>query len=92
MAAERPMVLAKPVKPWERAVIAIASFLLFGIIGSIAAFFWGSVPLLPLSAFLQTLLLWALPPAFLAMVLALVWPRVMLCIVYPFSWISLDAN
>ena len=74
-----------PPKWWERVLALIASVVVFAIIGLVARFFSGPVPLLPLEDLLRTVALWSGTFAMTAAVLALLFPKTMLCVVYPFS-------
>jgi hypothetical protein len=68
-----------------RLLAAVASAVVFGILGLIARFVWAPLPLLPLSELFQTVLLWSGSGVLAGVVLGLVFPKTMLCIAYPFS-------
>jgi len=76
---------AAPAAWWERVLAAMASAVVFAILGLVLRFIWAPLPLLPLSELFQTILLWSGSSALVGIVLALLFPKTMLCIVYPFS-------
>ena len=76
---------AAPAKWWERLLAVAASAVVFAILGLVARLFWAPLPLLPLDQLLLTVLLWSGGGALVGVVLAILFPRTMLCVVYPFS-------
>ena len=87
--------LRAPAKWWERAVAVIASVVVFAILWLIARFFAGPLPLLPIRDLLLTVGLWSGTFALVAAVLAALFPKMMLCVVYPFSTlldVEIDAS
>jgi hypothetical protein len=76
---------AAPARWWERALAAVASAVVFAILGLVARLFWAPLPLLPLDQLLLTVLLWSGGGALAGVVLAILFPKTMLCVVYPFS-------
>lgn len=77
--------LAAPARWWERLIAAVASAVVFAILGLIVRIIAAPLPLLPLDQLFQTILLWSGGGALAGTVLALLFPKTMLCIVYPFS-------
>jgi len=71
---------------------ALASAVVFAILGLIARLFSGPLPLLPLDTLLQTVLLWSGLAALGGIVLGATFPKVMLCAVYPFSLITIEPD
>ena len=65
--------------------MVVATVFHFGLIASVVALFWGSLTIWPLENLLLGLAKWVLPAAVVGGVLAFFFPKVMLCIVYPFS-------
>ena len=76
---------AAPAKWWERVLAAAASAVVFAILGLVVRLFVAPLPLLPLDQLLQTILLWSGGGALAGVVLAILFPKTMLCVVYPFS-------
>jgi hypothetical protein len=76
---------AAPVAWWERLLAAVASAVVLAVVGLVARLFWAPLSLLPLSELFQTILLWSGSGVLAGVVLGLVFPKTMLCIVYPFS-------
>jgi hypothetical protein len=76
---------AAPAAWWERLLAAVASAVVFAILGLVVRLAVAPLPLLPLSELLQTVLLWSGSGALTGVVLGLVFPKTMLCIAYPFS-------
>jgi hypothetical protein len=83
--------LAAPARWWERLLAAVASAVVFAILGLVARLIVAPLPLLPLDQLLQTIVLWSGGGALIGVLLALLFPKAMLCIVYPFSSL-LDAE
>ena len=81
-----------PAKWWERALAVIASVVVFAIIGLVARLISGPLPLLPLDDLLRTVALWSGTFAVAAAVLAALFPKPMLCVVYPFSLLEVQAD
>lgn len=81
-----------PPKWWERLLAAVASGVVFVIVGIIVRLFAAPLSLLPLEALLQSLALSAGLPGLVGVFLGGLFPKIMLCIVYPFSLISLDVD
>jgi hypothetical protein len=76
---------AAPARWWERLLAVVASTVVFAILGLVARLIVAPLPLLPLNELLQTILLWSGSGASAGVLLALMFPKTMLCIVYPFS-------
>ena len=76
---------AAPAKWWERVLAAVASAIVFAILGLVVRLVVAPLPLLPLDQLLQTILLWSGGGAVTGVVLAILFPKTMLCVVYPFS-------
>lgn len=76
---------ASPARWWERALAALASAVVGAILGLVARLFWAPLPLLPLNELFQTILLWSGGGALTGVLLGILFPKTMLCIVYPFS-------
>ena len=76
---------ASPARWWERLLAAVASAVVFALLGLVARFIWAPLPLLPLDQLLQTILLWSGGGALAGGLLGLLFPKTMLCIAYPFS-------
>jgi hypothetical protein len=76
---------AAPAAWWERVLAAVASAVVFALLGLVLRLIWAPLPLLPLSELFQTILIWSGSSALAGIVLALLFPKTMLCIVYPFS-------
>src|SRR5262245_6625626 len=77
--------LAAPAKWWERLLAAVASAVVFAILGLVARLIVAPLPLLPLDQLLRTILLWSGGSALAGVLLGLLLPKTMLCITYPFS-------
>jgi len=82
---------SKPLKWWEHTIVVVATAIYFGIIASIVGLIWGGVPIFPLDALLLGLAMWGLPAAAVGALLAYFFPKVMLCIIYPFSLIGIGS-
>jgi hypothetical protein len=74
-----------PARWWERLLAAVASLVVFAVLGLVARLFWAPLPLFPLDQLLLTVLLWSGGGALCGVVLAILFPKTMLCVVYPFS-------
>ena len=81
-----------PAKWWERVLAVVASVLVFAIVGFVVRLISGPLPLLPIGDFLRTVALWSGSFAGVAALLAILFPKLMLCIVYPFSLLEVDSN
>ena len=81
-----------PARWWERALAIAASAIVFAILGLVARLIAGPVPLLPISDLLQTVAPWSGSFAMVAAVLAAVFPKPMLCVVYPFSLLQVEVD
>jgi hypothetical protein len=84
--------LRTPAKWWERALAVFASMVVFAIVGLVARFVAGPLPLLPIVDLLRTVALWSGGFALVAAVLAVLFPKLMLCVVYPFSLLEVEVN
>jgi hypothetical protein len=81
----------KPLKWWEHTIVCVATIIYFGIIGTIVGLLWGGVPIYPLHDLLLGLAKWGVPAAAVGGLLAYFFPKVMLCIIYPFSLIGVGS-
>lgn len=81
-----------PAKWWERVLAAVSSLIVVAIVGLVLRVFVAPLPLLPLETLFQTLLLWSVIPGVVGAILGVFFPKTMLCAVYPFSLISVDAD
>jgi hypothetical protein len=81
-----------PAKSWERVLALIAAVVVFAIIGLIVRLVSGPLPLLPLADLLRTVALWSGTFAIVGAVLALLFPKPMLCAVYPFSLLEVEID
>ena len=84
--------LRAPAKWWERALAVIASVMVFAIVGLVARFISGPLPLLPIGDLLRTVAVWSGSFAATAAVLAVLFPKPMLCAVYPFSLLEVEVD
>ena len=78
---------ATPAAWWERLLAAVASAIVLAILGLVIRLIAAPLPLLPLSELFQTVLLWLGSGALAGVLLGLVFPKSMLCIAYPFSFL-----
>ena len=78
----------KPLKLWERVLLCIAAFVYFGVIASVVGLLFGGVPILPINDLFLGLAKWGMPAALIGSVLAYLFPKAMLCIIYPLSMFS----
>ena len=76
---------AAPARGWERALAVAASAVVFAVLGLVARLIAAPLPLLPLSELFLTLLTWSGGGALTGIAVALLFPKTLLCIVYPFS-------
>ena len=76
---------AAPAKWWERVLAAVASAVVFAVLGLVARLIAAPLPLLPLNELFLAVLAWSGGGALTGVLLALLFPKAMLCIVYPFS-------
>ena len=76
---------AAPARWWERVLAALASAVVGAILGLVARLLWADLPLLPLDELLRTILIWSGGGALTGVLLGLLFPKTMLCVVYPFS-------
>jgi hypothetical protein len=76
---------AAPAAWWERVLAAVASAVVFAILGLVVRLFVAPLPLFPLDQLLQTIVLWSGGGALTGVLLGILFPKTMLCIVYPFS-------
>jgi hypothetical protein len=81
-----------PARWWERALAIVASVVVFAIVGLVARFISGPLPLLPVGDLLRTVALWSGSFAVAAAVLAVLFPKPMLCAVYPFSLLEVEVD
>lgn len=81
-----------PAKLWERVLALVASVVVFAIIGLLVRLFSAPLPLLPLEDLLRTVALWSGTSAAVGAVLALLFPKPMLCAVYPFSLLDVEVD
>jgi hypothetical protein len=78
---------AAPAQWWERLLAAVASTVVLAVVGLVARLAWAPLPLLPLNELFQTLLLWSGSGALAGVLLGIMFPKTMLCIAYPFSFL-----
>lgn len=76
---------AAPAKCWERVLAAVASAIVFAILGLVVRLIVAPLPLLPLDELFRTILLWSGGGALTGVLLGILFPKTMLCVVYPFS-------
>jgi hypothetical protein len=76
---------AAPARWWERVLAATASAVVFAVLGLVVRLIVAPLPLLPLNELFLTILAWSGGGALTGMLLALLFPKTLLCIVYPFS-------
>lgn len=81
-----------PARWWERLLAAVASALVLAVLGLVARLFAGPLPLLPVEVLLQTVLAWAGLAALSGVLLGTLFPKVMLCAVYPFSLVTIGSD
>jgi hypothetical protein len=81
-----------PAKWWERTLAVIASIFVFSIVGLVARLISGPLPLLPLDELVRTVALWSGSFALAAAALAALFPKSMLCVVYPFSLLEVQVD
>lgn len=74
-----------PARWWERALAMVASAVVFAVLGLVVRLIVAPLPLLPLNELLLTILMWSGGGALTGILLAAVFPKTLLCIVYPFS-------
>ena len=71
---------------------ALVSAVVFAIFGLIVRLFAAPLPLAPLETLFQIILLWSGLSALGGVILGMLFPKVMICIVYPFSLISIEVD
>ena len=81
-----------PAKWWERLLAALASAVVFAIVGFIVRLFAAPLPLLPLEALFHVILLWSGLSALGGVILGMLFPKVMICVAYPFSLLSIEVD
>lgn len=65
--------------------MCVSAVIYFGLIGSIAAVFFAEIPIFPLDALFLGVIKWGASAAAIGGVLAFFFPKVILCIIYPFA-------
>jgi hypothetical protein len=81
-----------PAKWWERGLAVVASVFVFALIGLVARIFSGPLLLLPIGDLLRTVALWSGTFALIGAVLAVLFPKLMLCAIYPFSLLEVEVH
>jgi hypothetical protein len=84
--------LRTPATWWERVLASVACLVVFPIVGLLARFILGPIPLLPFGDLLRTVALWSGGFTAAAWVVAFFYPKHMLCVVYPFSLVEFQGN
>ena len=84
--------LRAPAKWWERVLAIVASVIVFAILGLVVRLISSPLPLLPIGDFLRTVALWSGSFAVAAAIVSALFPKPMLCVVYPFSLLEVDVD
>jgi len=71
---------------------ALASAVVFAIVGFIVRLFATPLALLPLETLFHVILLWSGLSALGGVILGMLFPKVMICVVYPFSLLSIEID